>query len=716
MRKISNISAWLLSIAAMLGICFAVNSCKPEGLIDESEFSLYYPGISDIGPSTTINVTPTWHGAQPNGFEIYNVTHEGKVFTEGVESFLIDPATGVVTLSNTEGLPIGKYLLSISCNSNGKKYRFADAIRVNMMKPIPDGIKVEPPVLEVKLADIIENKNLPTAQIITEGTHISIKSYLLAGIRRDGKSINNGKDCFKISKDGRFSIIGGNKDFIPGVYEIDFKLTTLIVGKNSEEGIFEKALTVNVTSEPLSITYEPAHGKVEAGFAYTSPAPSFIGSFKGLKYAIKEVTPACPELSIDEATGVLSFKKGNTLNIGDSYTVSLTVTNDFGSKDFDKAYSFEVVKFIKPIEKLVYENVDNIIQTCSFTNEVKEVTGDDIVYSFKNLPEGLNALEIDPATGKVTAPKHNDFPIGKHTITVLAKNSKNELETSFTVNILKNPYMFHMVSWGNNLGLEPVSRYASQHRIEKNQELTLPIKESDIPKGQPVKFEMDPVYVKDKASVSMNEEGTITVKFDGGRNVNAVIVTITVGEGEAAVVRKVPVFFNNIFIVKGADHYVEYRPFALCINPLKGGKGAPALVYDKDRKEIGTANLSIDFRRAFNYFNINGPQSHKDGQPKDKGFLWEVWAQYFNSDAPNTGARAPMSYNDNKANLSKAAAYLSIEDGTLIVNPNKFIDRNGIPANGLFAAQATFVMTGKTDPGKGAQVFPIMVWFDTKFE
>ena len=717
MRIKSNFSVWFLSALMMLGIGLSTNSCKPEGLTDNSEFSLYYPGISDIGPSTAISVTPTWHGKQPSNFEIYQVTLDGNIFTEGGDAFQIDTETGVVSLSNTDNLPVGKYLLSISCNSNGKLFKFADAIRVNMLRPVPEGIVVDPSHIDIKLEDIINNENLTKAKIITEGEHISIKSYLFGNVRRDGNLVTNPNDFFKLSKDGEFSIIPGNKDFIPGFYEFDFKLTTMIVGEDSQEGIYEKALTVDVTSAPLELKYEPSEGKVEAGYAYESPIPSFIGSLKGLKFLLKSVEPACADLQLNEENGQITFAQGNNLKVGDKFHVSITAQNDCGTKDFENVYAFEVVSFIQPIEKLVYGNINEVVQTCSFENKVTEVVGDDIVYSLKNLPKELEGLEIDAATGTVSAPKHNEFPVGKHTITVVAKNSKGEKETTFTINIVKNPYMFTFVSWGNNLDLKPAKQFASQHRIEKGETLTLPIAESDLPEGQFIKFELDPVHMKTSGLISIDEKGTITVKFDNARHVNASIITIIVGEGEAAVTRKIPVFFNNIFIAKGAENYIEYKPFALCINPLKGGKGNPALVYDKDRKEVGTANFSIDFRRTFNFYNINGPKSHKNGQPKDGGFLYDVWDQYYNTIGKpiNTGSRDPMSYYSNKSDLTKAACYLKAEDGSLVVNPNKFVDKEGIPANGIVTGQAPFLMKANTDPGKGTQIFPIAIWFDTKF-
>lgn len=52
-----------------------------------------------------------------------------------------------------------------------------------MMAPVPDGIKVEPNKLTADYADIIDAAStvqLPTAQVTTEGEHVSISKYEIA--------------------------------------------------------------------------------------------------------------------------------------------------------------------------------------------------------------------------------------------------------------------------------------------------------------------------------------------------------------------------------------------------------------------------------------------------------------------------------------------------------------------------------------------------------
>ena len=70
----------ILSITAILSFGIMLGACNPEGIVDESDFTLYYPGITDIGPSTNFNLNPTWHGDKPYDFVISVVRLDGKTY------------------------------------------------------------------------------------------------------------------------------------------------------------------------------------------------------------------------------------------------------------------------------------------------------------------------------------------------------------------------------------------------------------------------------------------------------------------------------------------------------------------------------------------------------------------------------------------------------------------------------------------------------------
>lgn len=46
------------ALVALTAIIVSVSSCKAE-LTDTGAFALHYPGITDIGPSTNMDITPT---------------------------------------------------------------------------------------------------------------------------------------------------------------------------------------------------------------------------------------------------------------------------------------------------------------------------------------------------------------------------------------------------------------------------------------------------------------------------------------------------------------------------------------------------------------------------------------------------------------------------------------------------------------------------------
>ena len=129
----------------------------------------------------------------------------------------------------------------------------------------------------------------------------------------------------------------------------------------------------------------------------------------------------------------------------------------------------------------------------------------------------------------------------------------------------------------------------------------------------------------------------------------------------------------------------------------------------------------MDFRRSFNYWNLNGPASHNNGAPNaDKTtFLSTVWSTYYSSInvAYNTSSRDPISSYGRPLHIAKTAGYLRQEDLALYIAPEKFMDDNGY-ANGIFTAQVVFGSDGKDPAGAKDpyRLFPLFVWFDPNFQ
>ena len=706
--KLQNITSRLLAILMVVGLCVTNSSCTDPETTDSTKFALFYAGITDIGPSMSFNLdAPTYIGGAPSDFAITRVTLNGETYD--TNSFAIDTNTGSISLSNTSELPVGLYTLSVSCYSNGNYYEFKDIVTINMMKPVPDSISVEPNKISAEFADIISTEStveLPTAQVTTEGDHISIQKYIIANVRKDGVLVEE-NDFFTISSTGEISIVKGESKIQPGKYVLDLKLTTAIVDEAAEEGIFENAIEIDITSKPLTLTYTPNTVKVEENAQNISAVPTLVGSSEGLTYAIKSVSPTSSSVTIDPVTGVITLAANNQMEIGTTCEVSVTVTNQYGSTDFENAYTMTIVEFINPI------------QATAFEHPVKTIDGDEVSFSFVNLDSKLSDLTIDATTGTISAKKGNNIPVGQHTVTVLAKNNKSELQASFKLNIKTNPYYFTYVHWGNNLNLSPAQNYASQYRVTSNNallSLSIPVAETDIPEGVEVEWTID----NSSSSISggsIDENGTIT--FTAGwtnAKVLMILVKATTGKGTAGEITiKTPVFIHCSSAVAGVT--VNYTPFVFQVNPRTGGSSVAPTITGTD-----LSTFIADYRRTFNYYNINGPAEHKNGQPGSGNdtFMYSLWKAYYESigvASVNTGQKWPLSYYDNTSRLAAPLGYVDATNNCAVkINPNKWQNEYGY-ANGVMIGQMTFVTDGNSGGvSSGSQMFPLAIWFDTKFQ
>lgn len=275
--------------------------------------------------------------------------------------------------------------------------------------------------------------------------------------------------------------------------------------------------------------------------------------------------------------------------------------------------------------------------------------------------------------------------------------------------------------------MTPAKSHASQWRITKDQlkDFEIQVAETDIPNGTEVEWSIGTKTIKpndgedeNDPSVTIDEKGTL--KFTGtgwyDNKVVLIIVNATTGKGTSGEVTvKTPVFVHLSGAKNGVT--VEYTPFVFQVNPKIGGTSvAPTIT--------GTDAYLSDYRRTFQYYNLNGPSSHKNGQPSTSKdvFMYTLWKSYYDaigSSSVNAGARAPMSYYDNqpKGLLGVALGYINPDKGhSITINPSKWQDEAGY-ANGVMIGQITFVTDGISGGlgGSKNQIFPIALWFDTNF-
>ncbi len=731
--KLISYKRLIMAVVALCGVF--LTACEPEALKTEEGFTLHYPAVSEIAPGTILEVPPTWYGGKPSEFTIASVTFDGAAVETDV--FTINAETGAVKISTTDSTPVGNYVIGVTCKVNGKAHTFPKAVALELMKQVPDGIVVEPAEISAKLSDLLstpKDAKLPTAKIMSDGSsHVAIKEYLIANVYVDGKLNNECKSWFEISKDGEFSIVPNNPAFEAGIYTLDFKLTTYISGKDSWKGIFKNALTLNVTSAPTVVTYTPALVKVENGLASKSSAPAYKGSRGGLKYALKSVLPDNEVgITVDENTGVITYPVTDKAEVGDTYKVNLTVTNDFGTADFEEVFTFEVIDFLDPITQFSYENIAENISGIAISNEVAAMDGAEVTYSFVNLPESLSALEINPETGAVSTQKGVELPVGEHTVTVRAENAKGSKDVSFTIKVIANPNYFTYVLWGNNLGengaaLEPLAKYGNQFRIKHgSSSMKFNVVKSDIPEGRTVKYES---IRQTGGGSSVTTSGQLQIYAGNagaqpGLIVN--VIKVTVGEGEAAISRNIPVFVDRTDYYSG--YQVLYTPFAIRVNPRTGGI-SEAPVITKSDGTVVTADVSLDYYTNAQFFNINGPDSHTcsdvpllKNDATDKTFLVNTWKSYFNAikKTYNRGINDPMSYWKNYTNntLSYCAAYVDpTKDKKIVINPDKFKDADGVYADGAVLMIMAVEPSGK-DPqtsNSRIQLNRAILWLDPNY-
>lgn len=722
--NVRKLTSKFVSILAVVSLIIINLSCTNTETTDSTTFMIYYSGVTDIGPSMNFNLNaPSYKGSAPSNFAITKVTYNNEAFTG--DSFIVDAATGVVTISNTAQLKVGKYRISISCMSNGDIYQFDDAIEVNMMAPVPDGVTVEPNVVEIDFADIkTDNK---TAQVKTNGDHVSIIGYEV--IQEESKAY------FAISKTGEISVNPKYKGEIPpGIHKVSLKLTT-----GAGECIFEEAVTFNITSSPLELTYTPNKGNVEINAIYASAVPIVKGSLEEMNFAIKKISPATDKIKIDAATGVLSIDANNNLAIGSSYSIDIAVSNKYGVKDFVGVYTIDVVAYIAPIENFTYNNQE-VVQSTPFEVAYNAgFVGDMVNFELIDLPAALNGqLTIDSQTGIVSASKGNTIAKGTYTVKVKASNTKSEKVATFTLTITENPNLFTYIRYGNNLGLSPIQDYANQYRLRSEGDLkSLKITpQTDINRNAEVEWSVSSKYKMKDVSIdpSTGELSFTNVAWredDGKGNMvlvpgGMVLVKAVTGKGTASeFALTIPVFFHFAAPVEdgklvSSGVVVNYTPFVLQVNPRVGGKSvAPTIEGVSDQSKF-----IMDYRRTFNYYNIGA--NHKDGQPAAKGFMYEIWDRYYkgltNPESTNTGSKDPMSYysnvnGKNGRNLGLTAGYVDGSDGLkVVIQPNKWRGDDNVYANGVLIGQMTFVTDGNVNGvNNGLGTFPLYIWFDEKF-
>ncbi|MCR8917796.1 surface glycan-binding family protein [Bacteroides sp. ET225] len=748
--KRQHFSSGFLAILMLVLMAVSTTSCKDTETVDTSGFQLHYTSMTDIAPSMSgyVIANPSYKGLPPSDFAITRITfgEEGEAYTG--DSFQIDASSGSIEILNTDNLSVGVYRISVSCVSGGTTYSFPDIVEVNFLKPVPDGIVVEPNLLTADYNDILDANSeaeMPTAQVTTDNSaeHITITGYAISNVRRgDVIYDNTANPLFAISETGEISIVKGHDEatetnLVPGVYTIDLKLNTRAADANSELGIYTDALQVNVISAPRGLSY--ADGYVEAGDGtsehpmrgFTSEAPVLRGSAEGVNYAIVAVKrngvedeSAMAKFSIDAATGIITVSDDHGFVIDDVYTVDVSVTNAYSAEGEvyvgEDALTVTVVDWVSAPISLSYGNV-SAQRLIEFTASPEYEGGTTaLVYSFDNLDESLaDYLSIDSETGVISAAQMHEITPGDYTVVVKASNFVGEITGTMNLHVDEHPCYFTYIRYGNNLGLDETTE-ASQFRFHSLSEIqsmgTIAPKTDFNPDGgatltwsSEAKFQSAGISIDRNTGVLTL--GTTEANF--AREMPIIFVTATATLDDFSYSHVVPVFFHYAKEVNGIT--LEYTPFVFRTSPRLGGRSSVPVLGGAD-----ASNFLIDYRRSPQYWNLNGKRSdgtpHESGAIADNQFLTNLWTTY----GAGTGSKDPMGFfrgtDIDHSNLSRKLGYVDNTSGSsnkysVVVNPNLWNDDGW--ADGVFMMTMTFTVDGNiNNVNGGTEIRPIAIWLD----
>lgn len=734
-----------LKVFAIIALALVCASCDKTETTDSTGFILHYYGVTDIGPSMAYTLeAPTYKGSAPYDFTITGITLNDEACT--TESFVIDAETGAINIQNTENLATGLYAISVGCYSNGKYFEFKDAVQINMLLAVPEGVTVTPAEVVVKMED--KKWWEAGAQVTTDTEkHVSITGYSIA----EDESKEYLK-YFTISNDGIITFNPDKKDnIIPGEkYVISLKLKT-----KAGEHLYADAVTFNVISKPLNLLYTPNEVRVERMTAHESELPTIQGSLEGRTYAIKSITPEISGFTIDATTGKITIAENVLTTIGNIYKVDVTVTNEYGNADFPEAYIVTVVDFIAPIvpEKFKYE-IPETYEGKGYTIPLADgFIGDEVIFDFSDNEGAIKdqiekkRISIDKVSGSITIAENNTLVPNDYTVKVKATNPKGEATTSFPLVIKANPnkFTFH---YGNNIGLSPENNYANQFAYDTEEAFHAAVltPTTTLPQGKTVKWEIMTKKlllddIKDNYSTGIGaviDERSGTINFSKAEflhysynkdypnnkkvpmmTIGMLVVKATCGEGELAYSVTAPIFIRSNSVTKD-NVMLDYRPFVLQVNPKTGKYPASKLTIQcPDEK-----SLKVDFRRDFHFFNINMTEETSCLPKIADCIMNDVWVASFTEMGVklNFGAKKPMSYYDegnkyiNRLHLDVLLGYVNPTDKAIVINPDKWKSANGTYANGVLIGSMTCQPQGdESKLNSGTKLNPVAIWFDENF-
>ena len=305
-----------------------------EGLISDAltvnvtaaEIVINYNDPQYLAPLLTRTYVPAVEGPEEGGpyvegYTISGITLDGADFTDIDGIFSIDE-TGVVSANAPETITAGDYAVSVSYTYVGQTLEATDVLVIECRPGMPETIYVSPSTTSIELPNLQSGSQvtLTSFSIMCEGESADITDYEIRNVSLDGGnapdgllSINEGTGEITIDKSDSWAV---------GEYTVDIKVNTESFGTESDYGIVEDALTINVVEE-MVFNYDDAESshKFATGWS-VRPTTTLTGAV----YSWTDASAAYTEyLDIDPSTGIISAEKGNQLAL-DSYYVGVTAT------------------------------------------------------------------------------------------------------------------------------------------------------------------------------------------------------------------------------------------------------------------------------------------------------------------------------------------------------------------------------------------------------
>lgn len=741
---------WLVT-----SVCMFV-SCSDDTDEAGGNFKLYYPDMTDIGPSMTdVKIpAPTFQGTTPGEFEIVAVT----LNDETIENtcFVIDAATGEITINSTADTPVGEYKLTISCSVGGQYFTFKDIVKVTFLPRAPEGTVAEPNHILVMYNVVSDPNNITkllTAQVKTAGEHVSITKYSIGTVTVNGEVLDKPEEMFEVSSSGEISILKSERFERGVIYSISLKLETAATGDTP--CIAPDILAVEVASEPFSLEYPeynteegwkmPNTSDDEGGSSFTSAVPVFVGSTDGIKYWIEiDNEKGKDKILIDETTGVISVPQGHGFDVGDKFKISVFVANTYLPEGKKLAeLNLTITKYYKPlVDGLVFYEDTEVEQTEAILIEQKQLEGfEDLTFE---LLDNLNGQLTLNENKEIIAPQDNKIAVGSHTIQYRVTNGDGtNMIYSFNLTIKENQSKLVWAKCGNNFGNDIEYQkdiYQNQFRFYKLEDMQnfSAIIKTNLSEEKNVHWEViNSGKFSHTSGLVLSVNGN-QLSFSSQAFVAGVSVAILKGTYNESTI-KMPIFIDCNAAVEGGimvdktyskkgDFNVEYTPFVFHVNPLIGGVSTAPLI--KKDNNVYSEQFILDNRRTFYYEPLytnfkkgniaTVPNGQTEVEESKRTFLNDMWDQAGAKEDKNYGSKAPFSFYTKDFEKYDLAGVNP--DNTIQIEPNIWI-YNGTPVDGFIRCQMVFDLQnnqnfasdGKNQGKNSNRVFPIMIWLDPNY-